>query len=618
MDGPEDIHAATHKGQLPTGINVDIYDIPHDCHKTWSLFADGHTKGVFQLEGHLGKTWAIKTQPTNLEELGALVSLIRPGCLRAMSKPMVKFNRYITLDFQTREELLSKGGEVVFTPNGKTRIICDNEKHEIISHKKQRNGPYILEFEEGFVEVDEDDMVLFPAKSMTEHYKDRKQRTEEVEYLHKSLEPILGSTYGVLTYQEQSMKIAVSLAGFGLQAADVLRKAIGKKKADIMAKVKGDFITGCEAEQVVTKAQAEEIFGWIQESQRYSFNKSHAVSYGEGGYWTAYLKAHFPVQFYCSYLHGAQWKQDTSEEVYELVNDAKVMGVDVCVPDFRDQREIPYIRNNKVCFGLGDIKHVGKAALGKIQARAIDTSADKGIADWTWLDYLFVFSDGISSVVNEAIISCGCLDHLQKSRSSMLYEIDIWNRLTTKEKQWILDTHNVTSYPNLLSSLRDCGKTKKEGGGCHNVNRVKIVNDLQRLLVQPPHSLHDTADFIAWCEEKYLGIALTCSKVDGCEKAVEANASCLDIIRGRGGYTVLAVEVTRVKEVKTKRGKTPGQKMAFISMSDSSCSLDDTVVFPKVWREVSGLIHEGNTVLVQGERGRKKGDSFAINKVWQI
>lgn len=532
--------------QFPIGIDVDIYNIPHDCHRTWGLFAEGRTKGVFQLEGHLGKTWATKIQPENMEELAALVALLRPGCLRAMS------------------------GD--------------------------------------------------PPKSMTQRFKDRKHRLEDVEYFHPLLEPILSTTYGVLTYQEQSMKIAVTLAGFDLQQADILRKAIGKKKADIMAKVRGDFLGGCTEQAIVTPEQAETIFGWIQESQRYSFNKSHAVSYGEGGYWTAYLKAHFPVQFYCSYLDGAQWKQDTSAEVHELVNDAKLADIDVCVPDFRDQRTSPYVRRNQIFFGIGDVKQIGEAALKKVKEKASEAVASSGSAleVWSWLDYLLYFANEIASTVNEAIVSAGGLDFLRKSRTSMLYELDLWSRLTKKEQEWIVSKHHESHYPNLLSALRDCAKPKKEGGGCHNVKRIKIVNDIAQMLISPPHALHDTADFIAWCEEKYLGSALTCSKVDGCERAVEANTNCREVLQGRNGYTVLAVEVNRVHEVKTKRGKTPGKKMAFVGVSDSSCAMDDTVAFPDTWKEYGSLLHEGNTVLIQGERATKKGSSFIIKKVWQI
>jgi DNA polymerase-3 subunit alpha len=113
---------------------------------------------------------------------------------------------------------------------------------------------------------------LIDGKPMTEHYCDRKNAGVEVKYFHQALEPILKSTYGVLTYQEQSMKIAQDIAGFTLEEADTLRKAIGKKKADIMAQIKQQFIDGCKKVGLVTEEEAAEIFGWIQESQRYSFN----------------------------------------------------------------------------------------------------------------------------------------------------------------------------------------------------------------------------------------------------------------------------------------------------------------------------------------------------------
>lgn len=545
----EEIHADWYEGQLPTGIDVDIYRIPHTCSRTWNLLGTGATKGVFQLEGHLGRTWAAKIQPENMEELGALVALLRPGCLKAMS------------------------GD--------------------------------------------------PPKSMTHHYKDRKQLLEDVEYLHPTLKPILGSTYGVLTYQEQSMKIAVTLAGFNLQQADVLRKAIGKKKPEIMAKVKGEFMSGCTAAAIVEQEVAEEIFGWIQESQRYSFNKSHAISYGEGGYWTAFLKAHFPVQFYCSYLEGAQWKQDTAEEVSEIVNDAKITGITISVPDFRDQREIPYIKDNDIFFGLGDIKQIGASALAKVRkntAAAIETLGGKDVYSWTWLDYLFVFASTVPSTVNEALISCGALDFLKKSRTSMLYELGLLAKLTKKELEWVQTRNQTAPFPNFLAALTECGKPKKEGGGCFNVKRVAIVKSLISLLQNPPHAMYDTADYVAWSEDRYLGTALSCSKVDGCDKAVEANTTCLDIHKGNAGhgYTVIAVEVIRVKEIKTKRGKNPGRKMAFLSVKDGSCMLDDLVAFPEPWKEYGNLLYDGNTVLIQGEKGSKRGDSFAVKKVWQI
>ena len=118
-------------------------------------------------------------------------------------------------------------------------------------------------------------MAKVDGKSMTQHYCDRKAGKDPVVYQHESLESILSETYGVLVYQEQSMMIAQKLAGFDLKEADKLRKAIGKKKADLMEQVKGEFLKGAEKVGMVTREIAEEIFNGIEKSNRYAFNKSH-------------------------------------------------------------------------------------------------------------------------------------------------------------------------------------------------------------------------------------------------------------------------------------------------------------------------------------------------------
>ena len=221
-------------------------ELKFDDEVTWELICVGRTKGVFQLESNLGRSWAKRVQPKNIEELAALISIIRPGTLKAIQD----------------------------------------------------------------------------GKSMTQRFVDRKNGSEEITYLHESLEPILKGTQGVLVYQEQAMKIVQQLAGFNLQEADDLRKAIGKKKADLMAKVKKKFLKGAIVEKIVSEEEAEEIFSWIEASSRYSFNKSHAVSYAICAYWSAYAKAHHPLEFYCSYLKHSGGKPDPQQEVRELVNDA--------------------------------------------------------------------------------------------------------------------------------------------------------------------------------------------------------------------------------------------------------------------------------------------------------
>jgi len=196
--------------------NFDINNFEDE--EVWDLICAGDTKGVFQLESNLGKKWAKESQPRNIKELAALISLIRPGTLLAQHKS---------------------------------------------------------------------------GKNMTEIYCLRKSGSPDfpVEYDHESLEPILKETYGVLVYQEQSMQIAQKLAGFDLKEADALRKAIGKKNAELMEQVKQSFLEGAESKGIVTKQVAEEIFSWIEKSSRYSFNKSHAVAYAVNSYWSAWHKA---------------------------------------------------------------------------------------------------------------------------------------------------------------------------------------------------------------------------------------------------------------------------------------------------------------------------------------
>ena len=170
--------------------------------------------------------------------------------------------------------------------------------------------------------------------NMVHPYIKRRQGKESVEFPSNPLKKILNKTLGIPLFQEQAMQIAQKIAGFNLQDADVLRKAIGKKKADLMAEVKKQFIDGAKKANIVNEEEAEEIFGWIEKSQRYSFNKSHAISYAMNAYLSAYVKAHFPSRFFVSYLKFAKDKIDPLAEIYELVSNCREMGIEVCNPNF--------------------------------------------------------------------------------------------------------------------------------------------------------------------------------------------------------------------------------------------------------------------------------------------
>jgi DNA polymerase III alpha subunit len=534
-------------------LDFDVEKAPQDCPATWALLGRGETKGVFQLESNLGKTWSRKLKPEAAEHMSALGALLRPGCLKAV------------------------------------------DEHGV---------------------------------SMTKHYVLRKNGEEAVSFYHPALEPILFPTYGVLVYQEQAMAIAQAIAGFNLQEADQLRKAIGKKLPVEMAKCKKLFAEGAARLGLVTLEQAEEIFGWIEKSQRYSFNKSHSMCYGMTGYECAYIKAHFPVAFFTSWLYNARHKRSKDgpqQERFELVNDARLFDIVVEAPDLRSLERFFHTDRKTVKFGLSDIKGVGEAQIKKLRdvVAEAEQQIGKALKEWSWFDFLLRVASRLPSNVIVSLIEVGALRWLPMSRQRMVAEFKAWSSLTDKEREWISETHAGTGmfrdgFSDLIEAMKGVGRPKKEGGGCSNKNRVSSVNSQVYLLEHPPASLEDTPHWIAWVEEELLGISISCSKIDACDIS-QVNVSCKEYLAGRTGFLMFGVEVQQVREVKTKKGKAPGSKMAFLTIADASCSVDDVICFPETWKEYSSVLTEGNTVIMQAERdtGKKDSTGLLVKKVWQ-
>jgi DNA polymerase III alpha subunit len=463
-----------------------------------------------------------------------------------------------------------------------------------------------------------------PPKSMTERYADRKNGIEDVEFFHSALFPILKDTFGVLTYQEQAMRIATDTAGFNKQEADILRKAIGKKKADIMAQVEKNFLTKAKTSGILSEEEAKEIFGWVRESQKYSFNKSHSICYGKNAYWSAYIKAHFPVNFFCNWLRGADWKgQKKYQEIKELVNDARLNDIDIWLPDLRDMKTTFHIRKEykkRIFFGLSEIRGIGAASIHKIQnnVKGLCDSVGKDLKKFSWLEIIFYATSIMSSTVTKGLISAGALDWTKLYRNQMLYEFNIWEQLTKKEQEWLQNSYQEYEWKTFQEALEALEPTKKNGGGCHTESRSEKVHAHIQMLEKPPHSLDDEPAWLAATEQNMLGVAVSCSAVDACLDASKANCTCLEFAQNPSrGVVILAVEIESERMVKTKRGKNPGQSMAFLTVSDSSCGLDDVVCWPSSYKKYRPLIYEGNTVLIQGQKN-KRGNGLVVEKVWPI
>lgn len=500
----------------------------------WDLICSGETKGVFQLESKTGSTWAKKVKPRNIEEVSALVSLIRPGTLNA----------------------------------------------------------------------------YFEGKSMAQHYVDRKSGKDEVKYLHPSLEPILKDTYGVLVYQEQSMLIAKEIAGFTEQEADNLRKAIGKKLADLMAKLKITFLEGCKNKGIVSETEAAQIFDWIEASNRYSFNKSHGVSYGVTAYMSAICKARNILKFYEVYLDHARRKQDTQEEIKSLIYDARVHNIEVYPPRIGNLYKDFTIIRDSVYYGISLVKDIGQAESEKIIELIQNSDDTKTIS---WIEILAKYSGEINKKAFIAMINTGFFEgHGRPSRNTMLYEYDIWRSLSDREAQFI--SSNIESTENLLHHLNVLVNNFKV-----SKPRLDKIMGLIKILQKPTNDLNDYAAWIARVEERHMGVAMTCCASDmGSSDLVDAQ--CKEIYQGVStGPCHLGVTINTVKEfVIKKEGKNQGKKMVFLSVSDNTAILDSVIMFPDSYEKYKRLLYENNTVILFGQPSKEKNGGFIVDKVYQI
>lgn len=464
--------------------------------------------------------------------------------------------------------------------------------------------------------------------SMTEHYALRKNGLEPVTYFHPALEPILNTTFGVLTYQEQAMAIAVVLAGFTPQEADDLRKAIGKKKTDVMAKVKQMSTEKAAAVGIVTPEEWAEIFGWIEKSQRYSFNKSHAVSYALIGYHTAHAKAHFPLQFFTSFLYHAKEKQDPLQEVRQLVNDAKTCGIEVMPPRFKDLKYHFNTDGVVITFGLADVKGIGKGHVAKMRTNAeiVEKRIGTPRMEWGWFDFLVYFSPACTSNVVKRMIEVGAMRDYPVDRQRQLAEYEAYNQLTEKEQHKIsqlksgehdqegflirkpLEVNNITD---AIEALLDMPK------GVANKNRRDKVATIFKMLKTPPRPLVDTPEWIAKTEQECLGIPITCNRVDGTPN-LKANTTCKEFRDGKDvDPMILAVDVQECREVRIQNGDNRGKLMAFLTITDNSGSLEDVCMFSDAWEKYGNLIYPGCSVELLGRRDYRRG-SLIVEEAWKL
>ena len=247
----------------------------------------------------------------------------------------------------------------------------------------------------------------------------RRHGEMKIEYEHPLLEPIARETYGILIYQEQVMQAAQVLAGYTLGSADLLRRAMGKKKREEMAKQRAIFVKGCKEKNQIPEKKANEIFDLLEKFAGYGFNKSHAAAYAIVAYQTAYLKANYPVEFFCAMMTNDM--ADTAK-LSQYINEAREFGIEVLQPDVNESGVYfaPARDGNAIRFGLAAIKGVGEVAVEAILKARNEGGKFKSLSE------LCERVDGraVGRKTLEALIKTGACDCLGQTRATLFAQIE--------------------------------------------------------------------------------------------------------------------------------------------------------------------------------------------------
>jgi len=240
---------------------------------------------------------------------------------------------------------------------------------------------------------------------MTDHYIRRKRGTEEVDYPHPDLQEILEPTFGIIVYQEQVMRTAQELAGYSLGEADVLRKAVGKKKQDLIERELGTFVERA-IERGVEERTAREIAEMIETFGRYGFNKSHSAAYAVLSFRTAWLKAHYPAEFMAALLSS---EIGNTDKVVSYIGEARRLDLEVLPPNVNESNyRFTVVDDDRIRFGLGAIKRVGSSAIASI----LDAREEDGPFESLFDLCMRIDLQKNNSRVLEALIGAGALDEL--------------------------------------------------------------------------------------------------------------------------------------------------------------------------------------------------------------
>ncbi len=448
-----------------------------------------------------------------------------------------------------------------------------------------------------------------------------KKDPEHAVYTHPALKPILEVTYGCMVYQEQVMQIVRDLAGYSLGRADLVRRAMGKKKLDVMAKEREIFINGQVDENGnvvvpgcvrngIDEKSANKIFDEMAEFAKYAFNKSHAAAYAVVSYQTAYLKAYYPEEFMAATLNSFLGNLD---KVPYYIEECKRLKIDILKPDINKSETKFTVDNGKIRFGLGSIKNVGVAAVNAVVEERQKNGDYKSFTDFCER----IQAEAVNKKCIESLIKSGAFDEFEQTRNTLMASFED-----------IIDAISDSSRKNIKGQV---SMFDLSGLGGNETASEEDEKQLEKLKYSYTTLKEYTDKELLSMEKEMLGIYISGHPLAELKEIIEENTniSTLKIKEGleelaqtgkfpyKDGQTVKFIGVINsIKKKYTKNNKI----MAFVTLEDLYGSME-TVVFENVYTQSVNSLIEDNIVLVEGRlsiREDEESVSIVASKIQNV
>ena len=479
-------------------------------------------------------------------------------------------------------------------------ILCDGETFGIFQLASSGMTKYLMELKPEKI----DDIMAMVAlyrpgpMSFIPEYIKRKHNPKLIKYFDPRMEEFLKSSYGIITYQDDVLYIAINLAGYNWEEADKFRKAIGKKIPEEMEKQHAKFVDGA-VENGMTKKRAEDLFSQIETFAAYGFNQAHAASYGVLAYWTAYTKAHYPVEYMTALMSAEATHTD---KLTEAINECEVLGIKVLPPDINEsltdftvvdigkEQALPAGRvkdgGKAIRFGLNAIKNVGAAALEFI----LKARKDEPFSSFS--DFLNkVNLQKVNKKVIESLIKVGAFDRFGQRTALLAYLPQARDAAPKLAKE------RLSGQTSLFGSAEKSIKDLKD-----NVPEVEEA-PLSEILKN---------------EKELLGVYLTGHPIKALSAQIRNRLThkLNQLDKNMNGQSVsVAGIIASLRLVNTKKNNS---RMAFAALEDELGRVD-IVIFPKLFKDTADIWKEDSPVLVSGRLDNKDDElSLIVEEVEEV